>query len=112
MQTDVVLEIDVQEPYASFIRNGSKKVEGRLAKEKYRTLQPGNLIAINDEKYEVINIRIYSTFEEMIQNEGIKNVIPEAKDLESAVNVYYKFYTPEEEQKYQVIAIEIKPKNG
>lgn len=42
------LELDVQEPSLGFIKSGRKKVEGRLAKDKYLDLKSGDLIKIND----------------------------------------------------------------
>lgn len=43
----------------------------------------------------------------MLLAEGIRNVIPDAIDLEHAVNVYYKFYDKEDEKIYGVLAISI-----
>jgi len=46
----------------------------------------------------------------MLIKENIKNIIPDKNDLEEATQVYYKFYTPEQENKFGVVAIEIKLK--
>lgn len=102
------LEIDVQEPYLSFIRSGKKVVEGRLGKDKYLNLQKGDLIKINDLEAEVLEITKYASFKDMLTKEGIENVIPDAKDIESAVNVYYKFYSKEDEKIFGVVGISMK----
>jgi ASC-1-like (ASCH) protein len=102
------MQLHVQEPYDTFIKEGKKTVEGRLAKDKYLQLKRGEVIQINGIKASVLSIKKYPTFKEMIKSEGIENVIPDIKELEDATNVYYKFYTKEEEAKYQVIAIRIK----
>ncbi len=102
------LELDVQEPFLSFIKSGEKKVEGRLAKEKYLNLKNGDLIKINDIEVKIKNISKYTSFEEMLIMEGVKNVIPNIKKLGEAVNVYYKFYSKEDEKTFGVVGINIK----
>jgi len=102
------LIIDVQEPFLSLIKSGQKKVEGRLAKEKYLNLKKGDLIRINDAEVEVVGVSEYKSFKDMITMEGIKNVIPNAKSLEEAINVYYKFYSKEDENSFGVVGISIK----
>lgn len=104
------LELDVQEPYLSLIKSGKKIVEGRLGKDKYFSLVKGDLIKINNLEIEVIGVKKYTSFKEMLVTEGIKNVIPDAKDLEDAINVYYRFYSKEDEKKFGVAGISIKVK--
>jgi len=65
------LELDVQEPFLSFIKSGEKKVEGRLAKEKYLNLKSGDLIKINDIEVKIKKISKYTFFEEMFNMEGV-----------------------------------------
>lgn len=48
---------------------------------------------------------IYKTFEDMIVFEGVKNVIPDAKNIDEAEIVYYKFYSKEDEKVFGVVAI-------
>jgi ASC-1-like (ASCH) protein/predicted acetyltransferase len=102
------LILDVQEPYLGFIKSRKKVVEGRLAKPKYLDLQKGDRIKINDLEIEVLGIKKYAGFREMLIKEGFKNLIPDAENLEEAINVYYKFYTQEDESKYGVAAISIR----
>jgi len=102
------LELDVQEPFLSFIKSGKKKVEGRLAKEKYLNLENGDLIKINDVGVRIKGVTKYQSFEEMLIMEGVKNVIPNAKNLDEAVSVYYKFYSREDEKYFGVVGIAIK----
>ena len=102
------LELDVQEPFLTFIKSGQKKVEGRLAKEKYLNLKNGDLIKINDVEVKIKSVTKYLSFEEMLTMEGVKNVIPNAKNLDEAINVYYKFYSREDEKTFGVVGINIK----
>ena len=106
MDNSQILELNVQEPYFSLIQNKLKTVEGRLGKEKYLNLEKGNKVIFNEilEK-EIEKIVKYSSFREMLIFEGLKNVLPNVETLEKGEQIYYKFYTREDEQKYGVIAI-------
>ncbi|MEI8067511.1 MAG: ASCH domain-containing protein [Candidatus Shapirobacteria bacterium] len=106
------LELDVQEPYLTFIKTGQKKIEGRLGKDKYLNLKPGDLIKINNIEVEIIKVTKYPNFKNMLITEGVKNVIPNSKNLKSAIDVYYKFYSKEEEQTFGVVGINIKVLNN
>jgi ASC-1-like (ASCH) protein len=44
----------------------------------------------------------------MISFFRVQNVIPEAKTLEEAEAVYYKYYSKEDEETFGVVALEIK----
>ncbi|HPC34441.1 MAG TPA: hypothetical protein PLP73_02170, partial [Candidatus Absconditabacterales bacterium] len=60
------------------------------------------------EVLEVINLTHYPTFQSMLENEGLKHVLPGIQDVEKGIAVYYKFYTPAQETEFGVLAIEIK----
>jgi len=104
-----IFEINIQEPYYSYVLSGKKNVEGRLNKGKFKEIQTGDFLLINNEhKFEVIEKNIYKSFREMIEKEKIENVIPDKDNIEDAVNVYYKFYTKNQEEEFGVVAIKIK----
>jgi ASC-1-like (ASCH) protein len=107
-----IVTINVQEPYHSYILNGKKTVEGRLNKGKFATINIGDIIEIEPEKiqFDVVEKNIYSNFKSMIEKEGVNTVIPDKQTLEEAVNVYYKFYTKEQEKEFGVVAIKIRKK--
>lgn len=103
-----IIDINVQEPYFSSILSGEKIVEGRLNKGKFLDLQIGDILRINSEvEFKVLEKNIYPNFREMIEKEGLKNVIPDKKTIEDAVDIYRKFYTEEDELKYGVVGIKI-----
>ncbi|EKE15786.1 MAG: hypothetical protein ACD_11C00105G0011 [uncultured bacterium] len=108
------ISINVQEPYYSFILQGKKTVEGRLNKGKFASIQVGDILELEPEKIKLVVVEknIYKNFREMIEKEGIGNVIPDKNDIDEAVNVYYKFYTKEQEQEFGVVAIKIKKLEG
>ena len=102
------LSINVQELYSSYILNGTKTVEGRLNKGKFAAAQVGDHVLVNDVvEFVITGKNQYATFKEMLEQEGVAKVIPDAKSVEEAVQVYYKFYTPEQEKEFGVVGIKI-----
>lgn len=103
------ISIGIQEPYYSFVLNGQKTIEGRLNKGKFALIQKGAVLLLepDNQEFEVLEKNIYSSFREMIEIEGVKNVIPDKETLEEATEVYYKFYTKEQEKEFGVCAIKI-----
>ncbi|MEA3450111.1 MAG: ASCH domain-containing protein [Patescibacteria group bacterium] len=104
------ISINIQEPYYSFILEGQKTVEGRLNKGKFTSIQKDDILVLapEDIEFEVIEKNIYNSFREMIESEGVENVIPDKTGIEEATNIYYKFYTKEQEKQFGVVAIKIK----
>jgi len=47
----------------------------------------------------------------MLKKEGMKNVIPDKENTSDAVDVYYRFYTKEQERRFGVVVIKIKKIN-
>ena len=102
----------MQEPYRSLVINGKKTVEGRLNKGKFASIKTGDILMLEQEKiqFEVIKKSIYLNFKTMIEKEGLSNVLPDKNNIKEATNVYYEFYTKEQEKEYGVLAIKIKRK--
>ena len=101
-------EINVQEPYYTYIVNGQKTVESRLNKGKFSRMQVSDYLLINNgSKFKVERKTNYDSFLEMVKAEGAENVVPDKKEIEEAANVYYKFFTKEQEREFGVVAIEI-----
>ena len=101
--------LNVQEPYKTFILNWQKIFEWRLNKWKFAEMQVWDILEFEDSKenFKIISKQIFLNFSEMIEFCGIQRIIPDAETIEEAVNVYYKFYTPEDEKNFGVVAIEI-----
>ena len=101
--------IDVQEPYKSFLLNWKKTVEWRLNKWKFASLQVGDVLFFESwGEFMVENISYYHSFREMIQTLWRENIIPDAENDDEAINIYHRFYTLEDENKYWVVAIQMK----
>ncbi len=107
-----IFSINIQEPYRSFVLKGEKTVEGRLNRGKFTSIKAGDILEIEPEgvQFEVIGKNNYPNFREMIEKEGIKNVLPDKDNIEEAVDVYYRFFTKEQEGEFGVVAIKIKRK--
>jgi ASC-1-like (ASCH) protein len=100
----------LQEEYLKAIAEGKKKIEGRLYDEKRQKIKPGDIIIFENKLMCVVkDIRVYSSFREMLESEGIENVLPGVRDIEEGIKVYRKFYSEEKERKYGVAAIEVEP---
>lgn len=101
------------EPYFTFVKNGQKTIEGRIKKEKYREIYSGDHIVIyNEEETEsfevvVLGVRTYLSFQEMLLKEPLQTVLPNASSVEDGINIYRRFYSPEQEKEYGVVALEI-----
>jgi ASC-1-like (ASCH) protein len=105
---------------------GRKTIEGRLNRDKFALYRVGDRVSIrrdyrNEEGVlrdgdphaavvEVIAIRAYSTFLEMVTTEGFKKVIPSAASADEAADEYNKFYSAEDQARFGVLAIEVRPK--
>ena len=103
---------------------GRKTVEGRLNRDKFAKYRPGDQVWLRrdyrDENgvlrdgeprqvlVEVTAIRQYKTSFGMVAAEGFKKVIPHAETAEEAAAEYDKYYSPEDQAKYGVLAIEFK----
>ena len=101
--------IDIQEPYKTFLLNWQKTIEWRLNKWKFKDLKIWDILQIgNWEEFIVENVSYHQGFKEMIQTLWRKNIISDAENDDEAVNVYYRFYTPDDEKKFWVVWIQVK----
>ena len=104
---------------------GRKTIEGRLNKGKFANYTVGDVVSLrrdyrdvfgvlqdgepNAAFVKIVAIRKYRTFLEMAKIENHKLVIPSAASAESAAEVYNKYYSSDDQEKYGVLAIEIVP---
>jgi len=98
----------VQEPYKTHLLNWKKTIEWRLNKWKYASLKVWDTLCFESrETFEVKNLTYHKNFSDMIWKFWKENIIPDAKNDKEAINVYYKFFTPEEEKNFWVVAIHL-----
>lgn len=100
---------NVQEPYKTYLLNWEKTIEWRLNKWKYASLKVWATLSFESgETFEVKNLTYHKSFSEMIWMLWKESIIPNAKSDEEAINVYYSFYTHDEEKNFWVVAIHLK----
>ena len=106
----------IKRPYLKWLKDGIKTAEGRVNSEKYQKIKIGDEITFADTKNGdfikgiVTSKHEYSTFEEMLRLEGVKNMLPflEDGDLEKGVQVYQNFPGSKRIKKFGCVAIGIK----
>ena len=114
-----IKEITIKEPWFTLIKNKLKTKEGRLNKGMFSDLKVGSKItwmtrARNNNKRfkkvltEVIEIKKFNFFKEMLREEGIQNVLPGFPSTKCGVELYHKYYKPYMEKKFGVVSITIK----
>lgn len=101
----------VRDPHFSNIKKGKKTVEGRLRKPSFEIIKEGDKVRwvnLNDAVLTKITKRVeYDSFEEMIRNERIENVLPGCETIEEGVGVYRQFYSEEQEKEFGVYAFHL-----
>ncbi len=102
---------------------GRKTIEGRLNKGKFADYRIGDLIWLRRDyrdkdgilhdgephfcQVKIIDIRHYASFLDLTRAEDFKTVIPYVDTAEQAADEYNKFYSPEDQASYGVLAIQI-----
>lgn len=106
--------INVSDPWFTLISLGLKTVEGRKNKGIFKDLKQGDIIEwINNDfgsrsiKTRIIRKTEYKTFEEYLLTEGLDKTLPSISTLKMGLDVYFKYYTKEDEKTYGVAAIHI-----
>ena len=118
-----MIEIGINSQILKQILDGKKTVEGRLAKDKFLAIRPGDVVSIREDIYDdgvivesrvsatkllVTKIATYNSFSDMLGGVGFKSAIPSAASLEDACLEYARYYSAEDEKNYGVLAIYFK----
>lgn len=106
------------EPF-DMIVSGKKIIEVRLNDEKRRELSVGDIIIFYRKSHitdmcavTVIGLRRYDNFLQLFSSERLTDTGCTDMTAEQAAQSMYKYYSPEQEEKDGVLAIEIKPIEG
>lgn len=113
MQMNSKIDINVSPQWFSQIKNGKKKVEGRLHKGKFAALKKGHFLIItkDDQKHEdtivciITNLVKYPSFQSYLVQEGLSNTLPGVKTIDDGIQIYRNFYSEEKEKENGVLAI-------
>lgn len=103
---------------------GRKTIEGRLNRGKFADYRVGDTVSLRrdyrDEdgqlhdgvadaaRVEIVGIRQYSSFLDMVTHEGFAQVIPSATSAQEAADVYNTYYSADDQAKFGVLAVEVK----
>ena len=106
----------LSEPWFSLIQLGLKSCEGRLKKGDFANMKKNDRIHFENHDFSfprtftvlITSIHEYSSFEEYLQHETLEKTLPGIDTLENGINVYRKYYTIEDENKYGIIAIRMR----
>ena len=100
--------------YFDLMKQGKKKIEIRLNDEKRQLLNIGDIIEFEkvgnpDEKIrtKILDLKIYSTFKELLDNNDINECGKDTDTKESMLELLKKFYSDDEEEKYNALAIKV-----
>ena len=91
-------EMKLDEPHFSNVKNGLKIIEGRVYDEKRKKININDtIIFINrgddNDRFEktITNIKVFKppvSFDEVINEENFKQLIPDADTIQEAIDVY------------------------
>lgn len=108
------------EPYFSLIVKGKKTVEGRLFRDEYALMKPGDqLVLYNDHDEEVhtlINsLQVFNSFQELLVSDlqfALPNLTQDNANTENLIQqgtaIYRNFYSESDELMFGVVSIHIK----
>jgi len=104
--------LSVDEPWFSLISLGLKTIEGRLNKGLFKKMEIGDIVKWTNDKFgsrnvltKIINKTEYKTFEEYLTDKTLENCISSIKEISNGLNVYFTYYTKEQESEFGVVAI-------
>jgi ASC-1-like (ASCH) protein len=94
---EIIKEFTLQRQYLKLIETGLKTAEGRINSGGFAKLEVGSKVKFfeknNPKNYvicEVLEIKSYLTFREMLESEGVENMLPGITSLEEGVQIYEK----------------------
>lgn len=89
------MEVTLKKKYVNQIQSGRKTVEGRINSGMFRGIQAGTRIRFfykqnqrDDAVCEVLSVQKYTSFREMLEQEGFQNCLTDVHSLEQAVGEY------------------------
>jgi ASC-1-like (ASCH) protein len=107
---------NLSEPWFSLIKIGAKKCEGRLNKGDFYEMKKGDNIVFTNNDFDfprsfrckITSVHIYSSFKEYLDAETLEKCLPGIDKMDEGVNIYYKYYKKQDEEKYGIKAFRLK----
>lgn len=105
----------LSEPWFTLIKLGIKTCEGRLNKGDFSNMKVNDTIEFFNEDFpnkrnfqvKIIKITKYNNFEKYLRSKTLKKTLPGVSNIKEGLDIYYKYYSKEDEKKYKIIAIDI-----
>lgn len=105
----------LSDKYYHLVKTGKKTWEIRLKKGSWETLENGQaaLLFRHGGKgefiiVEVIERREYKSIIDALEDVGVQNAIPDAKNIDEALKEYRRFYPEDKERKHGVVAFRVR----
>jgi len=106
----------LSEPWFSLIKIGTKKCEGRLNKGDFSEMKKGDNIIFTNNDFDfprsfcckITSVYNYKSFRKYLESETLKNCLPGIDIIDEGERIYHKYYTKEDENKYQIKAFRLK----
>ncbi len=120
-------EIGIESSLLQTVLNGAKTIEVRIGKPKFLKLRVGDEISLREDVWQegkvitsmpgmatvvITQLLYFENFEEMLGTIEFQAAVPDAESKEDALAIYRKFYSPEDEEEYGVMAITFKLKEA
>ena len=92
-----MLNLSLQQKYFDAIKSGLKTAEGRPNSSKFKDLHPGDTISftcVTTNEVIVCTVQVitlYQNFYEMLQAQGVHNMLPGVATIEDGIAVYENF---------------------
>ena len=103
-------EMHLKEPYFSYIKDGTKRIELRLFDEKRRRIDLGDLIEFsgsNDKSVQarVVGLLRYDSFVDLCKDFDIAILADKAATKDDLIATLDEFYSPEQQAQFGVVGI-------
>lgn len=106
------MDVNIAPRWMSFILSKQKVVEGRLNKGKFADIKPDSLLNFKTESglnaiCRVIDTRRYFSFQEYLENEGLRRTLPDISNIKDGLSLYRDYYEDGLDKTFGVLAIEL-----
>lgn len=102
----LILELHVDEPFFTQLKDGQKSIERKYALAKYDRLEPGMLIIFNKcLVFEISDVRRYVSIYDMLESENLQSILPGVESIDEGLQILNFLNEEEEEIADGVLAI-------
>uniref|UniRef100_A0A9I9DRA0 ASCH domain-containing protein n=1 Tax=Cucumis melo TaxID=3656 RepID=A0A9I9DRA0_CUCME len=106
MLKTINLDLYIDEPFFTQLKDGQKTIEGKYALGKYDRLEPGMLIIFNKcLLFEILDIRRYVSFSDMLESENLQSILPGIESINEGLQILKSLNREEEEMGDSVLAL-------